>query len=322
MVSLIRYAHRRWLSARQANAAQAVPAVHAAPAQAAAAEEEARLCANAQTKRKSNYHAARQCATAIYCLAAEVVAMALPPTSTADVAQTDTLATNSAGAASTDAACAAATDAFGAAFRRELERTRAAAARAPSDASVLYTRRAALEAAMAALPRLGLAQLSAALLDDELHWALTQIRRAPWHEVLWQHRRWLLCWRAQRRAVTHQLVVTWIAAAPDAPSAATVSSTVSSVSSTVSSVSSVVPLARAPTFVPADGSDDAEEQLAPSSACWDPATNVPLRDATAEQRAAAERCALLHSQWCQLPRKPPPARGYHFDWPDNLARES
>ena len=207
MVSLIRYAHRRWLSARQANAAQAVPAVHAAPAQAAAAEEEARLCANAQTNRKSTYHAARQCATAIYCLAAEVVAMALPPTSTADVAQTDTLATDSAGAASTDAACAAATDAFGAAFRRELERTRAAAARAPSDASVLYTRRAALEAAMAALPRLGLAQLSAALLDDELHWALTQIRRAPWHEVLWQHRRWLLCWRAQRRAVTHHKLV-------------------------------------------------------------------------------------------------------------------
>ena len=182
---------------------------------------------------------------------------------------------------------------------------------------------------MAALPRLGLAQLSAALLDDELHWALTQIRRAPWHEVLWQHRRWLLCWRAQRRAVTHQLVVTWIAAAPDAPSAATVSSTVSSVSSTVSSVSSmvssvsstvssvssVVPLARAPTFVPADGSDDAEEQLAPGSACWDPATNVPLRDATADQRTAAERCALLHSQWCQLPRKPPPARDGFFDWP-------
>ena len=308
MVSLIRYAHRRWLSARQANAAQAVPAVHAAPAQAAAAEEEARLCANAQTKRKSNYHAARQCATAIYCLAAEVVAMALPPTSTADVAQTDTLATDSAGAASTDAACAAATDAFGAAFRRELERTRAAAARAPSDASVLYTRRAALEAAMAALPRLGLAQLAAALLDDELHWALVQIRRAPWHEVLWQHRRWLLCWRAQRRAVTHQPVVTWIAAAPDAPS-------VVAVTSTVASVSSIVPLARAPTFVPADGSDDAEEQLAPGSACWDPATNVPLRDATADQRTAAERCALLHSQWCQLPRKPPPARDGFFDWP-------
>ena len=296
--------------------------MHAAPAQAAAAEGEARLCAMAQTKRKSNYHAARQCATAIHCLAAAVVAMAVPPTPTADVAQADTLATHSAGAATADAAFAAATDAFGAAFRHELERTRVAAARAPSDASVLYTRRAALEAAMAALPRLGLAQLSAALLDDELHWALTQIRRAPWHEVLWQHRRWLLCWRAQRRAVTHQLVVTWIAAAPDAPSAATVSSTVSSVSSTVSSVSSVVPLARAPTVVPADGSDDAEEQLAPSSACWDPATNVPLRDATAEQRAAAERCALLHSQWCQLPRKPPPARGYHFDWPDNLARES
>ena len=41
----------------------------------AAAGEEARLCAMAQTKRKPNYHAARQCATAIYCLAAAVVAM-------------------------------------------------------------------------------------------------------------------------------------------------------------------------------------------------------------------------------------------------------
>ncbi|KAL1502941.1 hypothetical protein AB1Y20_011012 [Prymnesium parvum] len=70
-------------------------------------------------------------------------------------------------------------------LERAAAATRAAAAACPSDASVLHCRRAFLRAAA-----------RASLLDEELEWCVGQMRRTPWHECLWQHRRILLCWKA------------------------------------------------------------------------------------------------------------------------------
>lgn len=80
----------------------------------------------------------------------------------------------------------------------ELARTRSAVARAPSDPSVFHVRRAILEVAHTHAPTKG-------LLDAEAQWIEEQILRAPWQEVLWVHRRWLLPYVPQGVEGTDQL---------------------------------------------------------------------------------------------------------------------
>ena len=80
-------------------------------------------------------------------------------------------------------------------LHEELARTRRAAISNPSDASVFHARRAAMAAVMAAeADSTGSGQETThlSLLEDELRWIEDQIRRVPWNEVLWHHRRWLL----------------------------------------------------------------------------------------------------------------------------------
>ena len=242
------------------------------------------LCAAAMAKRKANYHAARHLAD---CAGRLCV-----------VASCET---------EDGAARAAARAALG----RELTRTRDAAVRAPSDASVLHVRRACLAAAL----RAGAAQGqpadaatsadAATMITEEVGWVTRQLARAPWHEVLWQHWRWALC----------QLTTT----APIAIDAA----------APTTSEAQAAPVgweaaARGAAFCPADaysrvgdvavggevavGGDTAVGRDAASLAT--PSLLVPsalaaaTRHASAEQQEAAVRWAMRSREWCAQWRKP------------------
>ena len=134
---------------------------------------ESSLCADAMERRKANYHAARHVVEACTARLGLIAKLSVP--------RDERGVTRDAGMG----------DAVEAALRDELARTRAAAARNLSDASVFHARRAALSASVGTLD----VATPAATNDmhaEELRWVDAQIRRAPWHEVLWHHRRWLL----------------------------------------------------------------------------------------------------------------------------------
>ena len=147
------FAHRRWVLAECERPESGLGLSWFLETHAA---REQVLCQAAMAKRKSNYHAARHLAEACTRRIGEA------PSSLSSAAT----------------------------LRSELQRSRAAAARAPSDPSVFHVRRAALDAAQRLVrgpkTRLG-------LLLDEVSWVEAQILRAPWQEVLRTHRRWLMC---------------------------------------------------------------------------------------------------------------------------------
>ena len=156
------------------------------------AAKEAAICQGAMAKRKSNYHAARHFAQA--CIG-RLRSIRSP-------AGAEHLGAAGAAGASVSASALAR-------LREQLASTRTAAVRNPSDASIFHARRAVL---MAVISQSGAAMKDAiadqpdrsSVLADERGWVEDQLRRAPWHEVLWQHKRWLMhlrvraCLRRQR----------------------------------------------------------------------------------------------------------------------------
>ena len=153
------FGYRRWLLGLCVRAESGLGLSWFVKEQAA---DEAALCEGAMAKRRANYHAARH--------VNEAVLQRLSEATQRLVKAEPTLAA-----------------AAGDALRAQLQRTRSAAVRAPSDPSVLHARRAALEAAAAAQP-----SSAASDLEDERRWLADQLARSPWYEVLWLHKRWIL----------------------------------------------------------------------------------------------------------------------------------
>jgi hypothetical protein len=133
------------------------------------------------------------------------------------------------------------------------------------------------------------------LLAEELLWVDGQIRRAPWHEVLWQHRRWLLCMNA------------------GAGGSAAVS-TLGIAGAECQRAAGLGVERPAPAFRPADherpigggaaggvhaGSPPQEEGVEASLLAG------MSRHVSDQQRAAAHRWAQCHRHWCEQWRKPP-----------------
>ena len=122
------------------------------------------------------------------------------------------------------------------------------------------------------------------VLADERGWVEDQLRRAPWHEVLWQHKRWLMCICASGR--------------------------VSGGSGRADE--------REPSFRPADwqpsgwpGADcrEQEDELecgGEGLTFEEELLAAMSKHATEAQRRSAERCAQMHRDWCAQWRKPPP----------------
>jgi len=179
-------------------------------------------------------------------------------------------------------------------LQAELEYSRSEAARNPSDASILHARRAALAAAATAAAASG-GEAEGGEAEDggggggedgslarrefgreigrEVGWAVEQIRRAPWQEVLWQHHRILLCWLAAGPPTGPILRATHRAEPAG--------------------------FERGPAFRPADAHVDSEAELAAGGE-W---LAEALRYATPEQREVAGRYAARHEQWCAEWRK-------------------
>ena len=231
---------------------------------------EAALWNEIHPRRKSNYHAARHLAEQCTAAAHTIAGHAAPVEVVAAMRD----------------------------LRALLDRTRQAATRSPSDASVLHCRRAALHAALrsavhgACDSRQGTATIPelpavAAALDDmtspeevaplddvvaplddvsllveERIWVEAQLTRSPWHEVLWHHRRWLLC------------LPGCMAAPLDSAERG--------------------PAFRPAESTPADFLPPGSEELA-----------FATRHASTTQREASARNSLLHAEWCAQWRKAP-----------------
>ena len=153
------------------------------------------------------------------------------------------------------------------------------------------------------------------------------MRRAPWHEVLWQHWRHLLCWAARdvapAAAAAHDVAPAAAAAArphhegaptttmSERPGAAFLPDAHLRVTPTASctaphSGTRDRPDAGGEPAEDASAAQAAEAAEAEASFEAQLQSRFPAAQGTDEQRAAAERLARLHAVWCREWRKPPP----------------